>query len=125
MFVYQLMVDLLFDFHGVEGEAILAIFVSREAERGFFEYFFFFQVLDFKNFLLIFMKFQIFIFYLCTFGAEVGMLYFGGEMLNQIIGEIIAVPVIVALFQRFISNNAVSPTRSIIASHYYNLIISQ
>ncbi len=125
MFVYQLTVDLLFDFHGVKGEAILAIFVSGEAERGFFEYFFFFQVLYFKNFLLIFMKFQIFIFYLCTFGAEVGMLYFGGEMLNQIICEIIAVSVIIALFQRFISNNAVSPTHSIIASHYYNLIISQ
>jgi len=76
IFVYEFMVDLLFYFRCVEGEAILAIFVSSEVERLLLECFVFFLVLDFKNPLSFFVKFQIFIFYFCTFGAEVGILFF-------------------------------------------------
>jgi len=76
IFVYEFMVDLLSYFHDVEGEAILAIFVSSESERLLLECFVFFLVLDFKNPLSFFVKFQIFIFNFCTFGAEVGILYF-------------------------------------------------
>ena len=120
--------DLSLDYHFLEDEAILAILVSSKTVRLLLEDFFFFQVLNFKHSLAFFVNFQVFIFDVRALVAKLGVLHFWGEVFKLFIVKIIAVSTvfrIYLLFEGLISDNAVGPARPLVASHYYNLIISQ
>lgn len=74
------------------------------------------------------MNFQVFIFDVRALVAKLGVLHFRGEVFKLFIVKIIAVSTvfrIYLLFEGLISDNAVGPARPLVASHYYNLIISQ